>query len=82
MKNTTNYKEENENLRLKIELSKQKVNEMKMEKELILLRKQNKKPKRITTNLAKLDEDIQSYSEESLSKAKEEAIERLFSFEK
>ena len=81
MENTKNYKE-NENLRLKIELSKQKEKEMKMEKELILLRKQNKKPKPIATNLAKIDEDIQSFSEESLSKAKEEAIERLFSFEK
>ena len=81
MENTINYKEENENLRLKIELSKQKEKEMKMEKELILLRKQNKKPKPIATNLAKIDEEFKR-QEESLSKAKEEAIERLFSFEK
>ena len=81
MENTTNYKEENENLRLKIELSKQKEKEMKMEKELILFRKQNKKPKPIATNLAKIDEEFKR-QEESLSKAKKEAIERLFSFEK
>ena len=42
MENTiNNYKEENENLRLRIELSKQRENELRMEKEVILLRKQN-----------------------------------------
>ena len=66
MENTKNYKD-NENLRLKIELSKQKEKEMKIEKELILLRKQNKK------NNIKLKCD---------DPAKEEAIERLFSFDK
>ena len=68
MENTTNYKKENENLRLKIELFKQKENEM--EKELILLRKQNKN---LTNNIKQNNTKIDD-------KAKEEAIERLFSF--
>ena len=75
MENTTNYKEENENLRLKIELSKQKENEMKMEKELILLRKQNKK-----NNIKLKCNDPTDFAK--LDKAKEEAIKRLFSFDK
>ena len=70
MENTTNYKEENENLRLKIELSKQRENELKMEKELILLRKQNEN---LTNNIKQNDTKIDD-------KAKEEALERLFSF--
>ena len=49
MENTINYKEENENLRLKIELSKQRENEskqreneMKIERELIVLGREDK----------------------------------------
>ena len=75
MENTTNYKEENENLRLKIELSKQKENEMKMEKELILLRKQNEN----ITACARTD-NIKQNDSKIDDKAKEEALERLFSF--
>ena len=73
MENTKNYME-NENLRLKIELSKQKEKEMKMEKELILLCKQNKY----------LNNEIEKELNKSKidDKANEEAIERLFSFEK
>ena len=63
--------EENENLRLKIRLSKQRENEMKIKKELILLCKQNKNLINIKQNEPRIDD-----------KAKEEAIERLFSFDK
>ena len=38
MENTINYKEENKNLRLKLELSKQTEREMLVEKELLELR--------------------------------------------
>ena len=66
--------EENENLRLKIRLSKQRENEMKIKKELILLCKQNKY----------LNNDIEKELNKPKinDKANEEAIERLFSFEK
>ena len=60
--------EENENLRLKIRLSKQRENEMKMKKELILLCKQNDIIN-IKQNKPRID-----------NKAKEELLERLFSF--
>ena len=87
MENTINYKEENENLRLKIKLSKQKENEMKMEKELILLRKQNEnltdnikpKPKVIKKqNEPRIDDNATNLTK--LDEAKDEALERLFSF--
>jgi len=74
MEKIINYMEENENLRLKIRLSKQRENEMKIKKELILLCKQNKylnNEIEKELNKPKIDD-----------KANEEAIERLFSFEK
>ena len=72
MEKIINYMEENENLRLKIRLSKQRENEMKIKKELILLSKQNKT---LIINIKQNEPRIDD-------KAKEEAIERLFSFEK
>ena len=66
--------EENENLRLKIRLSKHRENEMKIKKELILLCKQNKylnNEIEKELNKPKIDD-----------KANKEAIERLFAFEK
>ena len=74
MEKIINYMEENENLRLKIRLSKQRENEMKIKKELILLCKQNKY----------LNNEIEKELNKPRidDKANEEAIERLFSFEK
>jgi hypothetical protein len=74
MEKIINYMEENENLRLKIRLSKQRENEMKIKKELILLCKQNKylnNEIEKELNKPKIDD-----------KANKEAIERLFAFEK
>ena len=74
MEKIINYMEENENLRLKIRLSKQRENEMKIKKDLILLCKQNKylnNEIEKELNKPKIDD-----------KANEEAIERLFSFDK
>ena len=72
MEKIINYMEENENLRLKIRLSKQRENEMKIKKELILLCKQNKN---LIINIKQNEPKIDD-------KANEEAIERLFSFDK